>query len=226
MNIIALIPARGQSKRIPKKNLRLLGGKPLVQWTIEAAQRLMVDLVVVSTEDTEIAALAKRSGAQVLDRPPELASDNSTDNDVVAHFQQHYNADFIIYLRPTTPFRGVTIMRRALIEAHQAESDGFSSLRSVQVMAESAFKAFFRGHAGKLTPILFNGQDLTNRPNHLCPTTYQANGYVDILFPKSLDYRSDDCFGQRIYGFITPHTIELDTPEQWDEAARLVEDGR
>ncbi|MBI2936087.1 MAG: NTP transferase domain-containing protein, partial [Chloroflexi bacterium] len=86
MQALAIIPARGGSKRLPRKNLLLLGGKPLVAHTIEhALQASSVQRTIVSTEDAEIATVAERFGAQVILRPPELASDTATSESALLH---------------------------------------------------------------------------------------------------------------------------------------------
>jgi len=89
-NILAIIPARGGSRGIPRKNVRLLCGKPLIAHTIEAAlNSKLVDRVVVSTEDKEIADISKEYGAEIIDRPPELAQDNTPSLPVFQHTIRH-----------------------------------------------------------------------------------------------------------------------------------------
>ncbi|MCH8326758.1 MAG: acylneuraminate cytidylyltransferase family protein, partial [Bacteroidetes bacterium] len=86
MKIIAIIPARGGSKGIPRKNIRLLAGKPLIAYTIEhALEARQVDRTIVSTDDTEIAAVARQYGAEVLMRPPELATDSASSELALLH---------------------------------------------------------------------------------------------------------------------------------------------
>lgn len=86
MSVCAIIPARGGSKGIPRKNLRLLGGRPLVAWAIEAGQQAkLVDRVIVSTEDAEIADVSRSYGAEVIDRPAELATDDASTDSVLMH---------------------------------------------------------------------------------------------------------------------------------------------
>ncbi len=112
-SVLAVIPARGGSKRVPHKNSRLLLGKPLIVYSIEAAvQSRYIDEVVVSTDDAEIAELAKKAGASVpFMRPAELATDEASSVDVVCHALQYYQTetatsfDFIILLQPTSPLR-------------------------------------------------------------------------------------------------------------------------
>lgn len=110
--IIAIIPARGGSKGIPRKNIKILAGKPLVAWTIEAAKKSKyLDRVIVSTEDREIAEISKKYGAEVIKRPEELARDTVPAVPVLEQVidyleeNENYNPDIIVLLQPTSPLR-------------------------------------------------------------------------------------------------------------------------
>jgi CMP-N-acetylneuraminic acid synthetase len=107
MDVVALIPARGASKGIPRKNLAPLAGRPLLAWTIDAARASnTVTRTVVSTEDEEIAATARALGADVLTRPLDLAADETPMRDVVAHALQELSGlDVLVLLQPTSPLR-------------------------------------------------------------------------------------------------------------------------
>lgn len=110
-NVLAIIPARGGSKGIPGKNIRLLGGKPLLAYSIETAERATcVTDIVVSTDDSKIAETAREHGAEVIMRPPELARDDSLVMDAVRHLLQGKKEqgrffDIVVLLEPTAPFR-------------------------------------------------------------------------------------------------------------------------
>lgn len=104
--ILALIPARGGSKGIPRKNIRPLLGKPLIAWSIEAAKASkLVDVVAVSTDDAEIAAVARKYGAEVIDRPKELATDDASTLAVMQHALRTRPAEILVLLQPTSPVR-------------------------------------------------------------------------------------------------------------------------
>lgn len=109
MNVLGLIPARGGSKRVPGKNMRMLGGKPLIAWTIEAAICAgSLDRVVVSSEDEDILVTAQEWGAEIIDRPAWLASSAASSYDVVRHAIKALDlsaGDIIALLQPTSPFR-------------------------------------------------------------------------------------------------------------------------
>jgi len=126
--ILALIPARGGSKGIPRKNLRPLLGKPLLAWSIEAAKNSkLVDVIAVSTEDPEIAAVARRYGAEVIDRPKELASDEADTLPVLQHALQSRPADTLVLLQPTSPVRDAGLIDRCIEQFLQAKADSLAT---------------------------------------------------------------------------------------------------
>jgi CMP-N-acetylneuraminic acid synthetase len=104
--IIGVIPARGGSKGIPRKNLKEICGKPLIAWTIEAARKSkLLDKFVVSTEDDEIRAVSEKYGAKVLTRPKELANDYTAISSVLQHVVSKIDPDIIVVLQPTSAIR-------------------------------------------------------------------------------------------------------------------------
>lgn len=104
--ILGVIPARGGSKGILRKNIKMIAEKPLIGWTIEAARKSkLLDRFVVSTEDAEIAQVAKQYGAEVIDRPKELAGDDASTLSVLQHILSIINADTVVLLQPTSPVR-------------------------------------------------------------------------------------------------------------------------
>lgn len=115
----AVIPARGGSKGIPRKNLVPLFGKPLLLWTIEAAQASKIlGAILVSTDDEEIAAVASRAGAEVIERPAELATDEAPTDPVILHAIDHsrYDPEYVVLLQPTSPLRPRRIVDNCLNE--------------------------------------------------------------------------------------------------------------
>ncbi|PYR99017.1 MAG: cytidylyltransferase, partial [Acidobacteria bacterium] len=134
--VFALIPARGGSKGVPKKNIKLLGGYPLIAYSIAAAKLCpLVDRIVVSTDSEDIANISKKYGADVpFLRPAELATDSSPDRDFILHAlayferQERNTPEYIVHLRPTTPLRDPALMAEA-IECIRNNSEA-TSLRS------------------------------------------------------------------------------------------------
>ena len=113
--IAAVIPARGGSKGIPRKNLRMIAGKPLIVWSIEAAKRSKkLDRFFVSTEDEEIAAVSKKHGAEVVLRPLELASDKARTSELLQHIAKTEKLDHLVLLQPTSPIRIGGLIDRAI----------------------------------------------------------------------------------------------------------------
>ncbi len=113
--ILGLIPARGGSKGVPRKNIRMIAGKPLIVWTIEAAQRARrLDRLVVSTEDDEIAEIVQSYQAEVLRRPQELATDEATSLSVWQHVLSAIPADILVNLYPTSPIREEGLIDQAI----------------------------------------------------------------------------------------------------------------
>lgn len=126
LRYLGVIPARGGSKGVPRKNIRLIAGKPLVAWTIEAAKASRrLDAFVVSTEDAEIAAIARRFGAEVVDRPAHLATDEATTVSALQHVLSVRDARNIVILQPTSPVREPGLIDRCI---ERFEKEGCDNL--------------------------------------------------------------------------------------------------
>jgi len=126
--ILALIPARGGSKGVPRKNLRPLLGKPLIAWSIEAAKAArLVDRVAVSTEDEEIATVARRFGADVIARPRELATDDADTLPVMQHALQACPAETLVLLQPTSPVRDADLIDRCIAQFQKSNADSLAT---------------------------------------------------------------------------------------------------
>lgn len=216
-NILALIPARGGSKSIPRKNLLPIAGKPLIAYSIEhALMSRHVTRTVVSTDDPEIASVARACGAEVpFMRPAEFAQDLSTDLEVFRHAltwlreRDRYECDLVVHLRPTGPVRRVEVIDRA-IEVMLADQNA-DALRSVSWPTETPYK-MWRIVDGHLEPLL----DLPGvsepycRPRQSLPEVFWQNGYVDIVRPRVVLEDGLMC-GRRIVPFVIDEPIfEID----------------
>lgn len=221
-SVISIIPARGGSKGVVGKNVRPLGGYPLIAWSIAAAKLCgEIDRVVVSTDAENIADLARRYGAEVpFMRPSELAADRSPDRDFVIHaldwFQREKGEepDFLVHLRPTTPLRDPLKIAEAvrMIKGDAAAT----ALRSAHALAESPHK-MLQVERGYLTGFFPDDPrpEYYNLPRQNFPTAYQPDGYVDIL--RSSFVRSGTSLhGIRMLAYITPFTVEVDRPEDFE----------
>jgi CMP-N,N'-diacetyllegionaminic acid synthase len=221
--IYGIIPARGGSKGVPKKNIRPLAGYPLIAYSISAAKLCpRIDRIIVSTDSEEIAEIGRRYGAEVpFMRPAGLASDRSSDRDFVMHalgwFNQHENSvpEYLVHLRPTTPLRDPVLVADA-IDALVSNPEA-TSLRSGHEAPESPFKWFLRDGKGYFCG--FNPGDprpgYSNLPRQSFPVVYVPDGYVDVL-RTAFVLNSDDIHGKLIMGYVSPMCQEIDTLEDWE----------
>jgi len=206
-----IIPARGGSKGVHRKNLKLLNGLPLIAYPIIAAKECKyISDIYVSTEDEEISKFSKRYGAKVIDRPYKYATDTSLDIDVMRHAVE-YLSDYgdIVHLRATTPIVNSSKIDDA-IEYFFSNPD-CTGLRSAHEAPETAYKSFKK--TGDYWQGLFDNEysgDYYNLPRQALPKTYQANGYVDIIRPETF-MNSDRLHGDKMLAFITEFTHEVDT---------------
>jgi CMP-N-acetylneuraminic acid synthetase len=126
--LVAVIPARGGSKGVPRKNILPVCGKPLIAWSIESAKNSeLVDEVVVSTEDPEIKAVSEKWGARVIDRPLELASDEATTVSVLQHVVGITNPDEVVVLQPTSPLRAPDLIDRCIKRYRESNCDNVAT---------------------------------------------------------------------------------------------------
>jgi N-acylneuraminate cytidylyltransferase len=187
MEILALIPARGGSKSIPHKNIKPLAGIPLISYSIAAAkQSERVTRTIVSTDDEEIAHIARSFGAETpFLRPAEFAQDNSLDLPVFTHalrwLEEHekYHPEIIVQLRPTSPLRPPDCVDAAIeILLDHPEAD---SVRGVIPSGQNPYKMWLVADQGNMTPLLsLEGiPEPFNAPRQALPQTYWQTGHVD-----------------------------------------------
>ena len=194
MTVLGLVLARGGSKRVPRKNLRSLGGKPLIGWTIMAARYArLIDRLVVSSDDDEILDVAKRWKAEPLKRPVELATDGITSYPAMLHALDTVGAfDWLCLLQPTSPFRSVGDIDKCLIWAGLC---GKPAIVSVEM--------------GKTVP---NGAIYVCRPDWL--RTALAEG-VELPF---------DMPGLAKFPMPAERSIDIDTEEDFERAEAMVKE--
>ncbi len=215
--ILAIIPARGGSKSIPKKNILNLGGYPLIAYSIAVAKlSRLIDRIIVSTDSKEIAEIAKKYGAEVpFLRPKQLATDNARDIGFVKHAlkwlkrNENFRPDYIVLLRPTTPLRNFRIVDKAILEIIKDRKA--TALRSGHLFYP-AYKVFKnkKGYAEFFGKEDFKpGIEYQDFPRQKLPATYKANGYVDILLPKTIE-KTGMLHGRKIKAFITGEIADID----------------
>ena len=218
---IAIIPARGGSKGLPRKSVLPLAGKPLIVWTIEAAlSSEQFDLVLVSTEDAEIAGVASRcEEVRVIDRPKNLATDEASSLDVVVHALETVSADdadTVVLLQPTSPLRNAEDIRKAL---RQFSKGGHDSLISVAPLDRKMNWAYCLEN-GSLRPL---SADASNRRQGL-PDLFIPNGAIYVSRVGDL-LLNDSFVGETCAAYIMPEvrSVDIDTAEDLRRAERLLE---
>lgn len=128
ISFLGIIPARGGSKGIPRKNIKSIAGKPLIAWTIESAKKAkLLDRFIVSTEDGEIAKISTRYGAEVLERPAELAGDEATVLSVLQHILTKIETDAVVLLQPTSPVRDKKLIDNCIKNFKKAGADNLAT---------------------------------------------------------------------------------------------------
>ncbi len=218
---VALIPARSGSKGLPNKNVRLLGGQPLLAWTIAACRKsVLIHRVIVSTDSPAYAALSRNLGAEApFLRPAEISGDSATDNGFIVHALDWLAAhgaepDYVVHMRPTTPLRDPGLVDEA-VRVFMSAPDA-TALRSVEEMAESEYKAFEIAQDGRLKRVGCDSTalDAANNPRQEFPRTYRANGYVDVLSTAFIR-RTGLIHGDRVMPFLTPSVVEVHVEEDF-----------
>ena len=214
-NIVALIPARSGSKGVPNKNIRYLGDVPLIAYSIIAALKCtLIDRVIVSTDSEEYADIARNYGAEVpFIRPAEISGDTATDLQLFEHaiswFEKNENLvpQYFVHLRPTTPLRDPRIIDDAINKFIIGEG---SALRSCHKMSESSYKTF-EIEKDKLKCLCSGSFDIEkiNLGRQGYPTTYNPNGYVDVVRSELIQNESL-IHGDNVQAYITETTYEID----------------
>lgn len=193
--LLAVIPARGGSKAVPRKNIRLVGGKPLIAYTIETAlaARHLLYRIVVSTDDEEIARVARAYGAEVpFLRPAHLAGDQVPTLPVLQHAvrfiegQDQVTMDWVLLLQPTAPLRVAKDIEEALALARQGGCDSVISVVQVSAVHPILMK---RIEDGRLLPYCMEEKEGTRRQDYQ-PAAYMRNGAIyltrrDVLMERN-----------------------------------------
>ncbi len=217
MNVISIIPARSGSKGIIHKNLQELGGKTLLEWSIKLSLKTKnINKTIVSTDSQEYAQICENLGAEVpFIRPNALATDSSTDFEFMLHAIQELEnrnqyTDFIVHLRPTTPFRDPKVVFDAISTFIRSDGE-YTALRSVHEMSESAYKTFEISNTGSLVQVFSLDPDIerSNNARQAFPKTYSPNGYVDVISVPFLKAEGK-IHGNRVLAYLTNRVHEVD----------------
>ena len=219
---LVIIPARGGSKGIPGKNSKLLSGKPLINYTVEAARQVFADeLICVSTDDLIIKSLVEATGLKVpFLRPEDLSTDLVGTQEVLLHAleyyaQKGYEAETIILLQPTSPFRTA----KHLSEALEMYSPDLEMLVSV---VESKSNPYFNLKEENAEGFLENSKASTFKRRQDCPPVYEYNGAIYIINVAALkSIQISDFKNVKKYVMNQMDSIDIDEPLDW-EIAELV----
>ncbi|MCM1178985.1 MAG: acylneuraminate cytidylyltransferase family protein [Clostridium sp.] len=250
MKVLAVIPARAGSKSVPHKNIREIGGKPMLAHSIDHAKASRyINRIIVSTDSAEYAEIAKKYGAEVpFLRPAEYATDTALDYDVFYHAlkwlkeTENYLPDIVVQLRPTYPIRkasDIDKMIELLMENPQADS-----VRSMSKATEVPYKMWLIGqngscdignsakqgsHAlGQVTPLMTNIPECYNMPRQQLPEVYYQNACIDIFRPDVVLYKQS-MSGDVILGYAMEENYDIDTEEDFVRAMKKLDsmpDGR
>lgn len=226
MKVLVVIPARGGSKGLPKKNIKVLNGKPLINYSIEIAQQVFDNEdICVSTDSEEIAEIAKKTGIEIpFLRPDSLSLDTSTSQEVLIHciefFQEKgINYDAILLLQPTSPFRKKEFLEE-IIAQYSPELDMVVSVKETEsnpyyILVEENENGFLEKS---------KEAHFTRRQD--CPKVYEYNGSMYMINVKSLLEKPMSEFKKVTkYVMDSMHSIDIDNQLDFDYATFLIEKG-
>ena len=227
MKILGLIPARGGSKGIPGKNIKSLGGKPLLQYTFEATKNsTLLSRVILSSDDPEITRIAEEIGLEVpFIRPAALATDDTSSLEVIQHTlnfftQKGVNFDAVCLLQPTTPFRRTGLIDEAIGKFISGNFDSLLSVREVPAEFNPHW-VFEENESGGLR-LATGEKEIISRRQEL-PVAYHRDGAIYITKVEVLQ-KQNSLYGNNI-GFIDttgdPY-VNIDIPQDWEKAERLL----
>ena len=214
-----LIPARGGSKGVPRKNIVKINGKPLISYTIEQSMKSkLIGKTFVSTDDPEIASISKKYGAIVpFKRPKKISGDFATDFDVFFNFAKFLEKngdlpDYFVHLRATNPMRKLMTIDKAIKIMRQKYS--YDTLRSVNIASQSPYKMWLIKNNNLTQLIKYRNSDKSHSmPRQALPIVYWQNGYIDII-KSSVILNKGSMTGRKIYPLIINEKIyEVDYPE-------------
>lgn len=226
MKVLGLVPARAGSKRLPGKNIRILGNKPLINWTIDIAKESSAFCdIIVSTDGEDIASIARDAGAKVpWLRPAKLASDVATSVDVAIHALDWYEesnerVDALVLLQPTSPFRTVDTIKRGLKAFEEFTKRTVVSVSLNESKKPVAFK--IEGDFMYRLQSYVSEYDNVEKSSKVCI----PNGLLYVISPQRL--RTERSF---FYGEIVPlfssssfEATDIDTLADWEMAERIVD---
>lgn len=233
MKIIALIPARKASKRIPNKNFKPLAGVPLIEYAVKSAiESRAFSRIIVNSNADEAESVTKKFHIDCIKRPDHMSGQWSNDIDWIKHTMEiiNYDCDLFVILRPTSPFRTAGTIKRALSEFNNNYC--YTSLKSMHPVKERPEKMWYLagnndGHAipyiQQATPIMVKGSYTYEMQSSNFPNLYIQNGCIDICKPSTvMEWHS--YIGFYVYPFFTRglEGFDINTSDDWDYAEYLI----
>ena len=227
MKYLVVIPARGGSKGIPHKNIKPLGGKPLIYYSIDVARQFTTDEnICVTTDDAEIISVVEQHGLKVpFVRPAELATDTCGSSEVIQHAYQFFadkgvKYDAIILLQPTSPFRKVEFIKEA-VALYDESVDMVTSVRPAA--CNPYYDGFEENKDGLL--VVSKGDGTIERRQE-APKVWQQNGSIYVINPKSLIEKGMGGFTKiKKYAMPETYSVDLDTMLDWKMAELIIKEG-
>ena len=230
---LVIIPARGGSKSIPRKNIKDFAGYPLIAYSIAAGVAAdSITRVIVSTDDEEIADIARNYGAEVpFLRPEEFSRDNTPDLPVFQHAlewlqsKEEYRPKIVVQLRPTSPLRRKELIDQAVLRLlERPEAD---SIRTICIPFQNPYKMWRISADGFMKPLLsIDLPEPYNLPRQALPEIYWQTGYVDAAWSETI-LDKNSMTGDSILPLVigAEEWIDIDSPDDWVRAERLFESG-
>lgn len=225
MKILALIPARGGSKRIPNKNIKPLDGKPLIAYTIKAAkQSKYINRIIVSTNSKKIAMVAKKYGAEIpFLRPKNISQCNSTELQFFKHAlnwlkkNEKYEPELIVLLYPTSPFRKASSIDQAIQK--MINDPRADSLRSIKLCSQHPYKMWLKGKKYLKPFITGKHPNVHTLSYQNLPAIYIQNASIYITKPKTI-FKTKSPIGKIIIPFIMNEieSVDINTPLDFEYA--------
>ena len=227
MKYLVVIPARGGSKGIPHKNIKPLGGKPLIYYSIDVARQFTTDEnICVTTNDAEIISVVEQHGLKVpFVRPAELATDTCGSSEVIQHAYQFFadkgiQYDAIVLLQPTSPFRKDEFIK----EAVALYDDSIDMVTSVRPAACNPYYDGFEENEDGLLQISKGDGTIARRQE--APKVWQQNGSIYVINPKSLIEKGMGGFTKiKKYAMSEAYSVDLDTMLDWKMAELIIKEG-
>ncbi len=217
MSLLALIPARGGSKEIFRKNIKLLNGKPLINWTIDVAKKSKsIDRIVVSTDDTEISEIAKKAGAEVpFLRPAEISKDETPGIEPALHaIKKLPEFEWLLLLQPTSPLRNIQDIEGII---KFCEENNSPSAVSISEVNQHPNHMYHKDDTSHLKPFVKNRKEFTRRQEFT--PLYITNGALYLAKTEWL-IKTKSFIGSETLGFLMPEerSVDLDTSYDWNLA--------